>query len=381
MSTFILNNKEISGIANYAANQGLGLATIIGQQLHKANVECWNNKYSKNDPFTFELENIHFDAEKALETLYTWASNSISSNKWFFSHKAAPLYNRIRQACFAPETSKSIKAETKFGFTVGEPILFDLANSKHAGYVVGFNQDMPSLTYGMNGMEKESGQQLLVVLGSQFDKSIYMTAAPIEYVQKDNTLTNMPAAQALNAMNIQVKKEDAIKLERENQRKKEEEIRQTFKDKIRNIIPENSKGVIVAMKETYNVEQSDPYGDYHKIDTDEVIILGFSKHNRGLFSELRKFAKTHEKTAFLADLDDRHEDRTHYNNRLVEKSMGHANGWTVEKIKFYREGIESKLNDIPTGEISDKLLPKTPAKTTKRAESSPSFDSLLFSAH
>ncbi|MDO7085529.1 hypothetical protein WNY51_18120 [Pseudocolwellia sp. AS88] len=60
MSIYVLNNSEISGIAHFAAKNGIGLANVIGNILRQANLECWNERYSKADVNTFELEYVPY---------------------------------------------------------------------------------------------------------------------------------------------------------------------------------------------------------------------------------------------------------------------------------------------------------------------------------
>ena len=380
MSSYVLNNSEISGIANFAAQHGLGLAKKIGETLHAANVELWNKKYSKDDPLNFVLDDTLFDAERALESLRTWMVNTATSIEWFHTHEAAPLYNRIRQTCFSPEVLRLEKPETRFGFTVGQPVHYSLVNSTHTGYVVGFKQEMPSKVYGVNGLEDNCGKEVLVVLASQQDKSIYLTSAPVEYLASDDELQAMPAAQALNAMDILVKKAEAKKLALENERQLKLKERKAYEDELRKIMPVDAKSVIVASREVYNLEESDPMGDYHKVDDTETIILGFSKHNRALFSELHKFAKTHDKTAFLADLSKDHEDRTGYRNRLAEEKCGHARGWYVEKIKFYRDDFEMNIKEVPSGVINATTTKAKKITVGSKVKEKRNFNSLLFSA-
>ncbi len=385
MSIYVLNNSEISGIAHFAAKNGIGLANVIGNILHQANLECWNDRYSKTDVNKFELEDVCYDAEQALEALHCWMINTASSLAWFETHSCSKLYNRIRQLCFSPEVLTLQTPETRFGYTVGQAVLFKLANSAHAGYVVGFKQNMASKVYGSNGLEDNCGNEIEVVLASQLDKSIYLTSAPVEYIAVDEQLTSMPAAQALNAKNILVMKADAEKLARENERELQLNKEKAFADEIRKIMPVDTKAVIVASRQVYNHEQSDPMSDYHKVDDTETIILGFSKHNRALFSELRKFAKTNEKTAFLADLSKDHEDRYGYSNKIVEKRMGHAHGWYVEKIKFYRDDFEQNVKSVPMGDIEALKAPKkTKSAKVIQPKAAPlpksSFNQLLFAS-
>ena len=61
-------------------------------------------------------------------------------------------------------------------------------------------------------------------------------------------------------------------------------------------IPEDAKAYIIAELEE---NQSDLYTDYFGSKTVKKVLLGFSKHNRNLFSEMRKIADTYGPTQHL----------------------------------------------------------------------------------
>ena len=102
---------------------------------------------------------------------------------------------------------------------------------------------------------------------------------------------------------------------------------------MRPLIPTDTKAVIIG---TLRVNECDSYTDYYDYSIARTVILGFSKHTRNLFSEMRKHAANFEETAYLAEYNADYEHRENY-------SMGDGmylgrnkySGWTIEKEPIY----------------------------------------------
>lgn len=100
-------------------------------------------------------------------------------------------------------------------------------------------------------------------------------------------------------------------------------------ERLRPLVPTDAKAVIIG---TLRVNECDSYTDYYDYSIARTVILGFSKHTRNLFSEMRKHAANFEGTAYLAEYNADYEHRENY-------SMGDGmylgrnkySGWTVEK--------------------------------------------------
>ena len=100
-------------------------------------------------------------------------------------------------------------------------------------------------------------------------------------------------------------------------------------ERLRPLVPTDAKAVIIG---TLRVSECDSYTDYYGYGIARTVILGFSKHTRNLFSEMRKHAANFEGTAYLAEYNADYEHRENY-------SMGDGmylgkhkySGWTVEK--------------------------------------------------
>lgn len=96
-------------------------------------------------------------------------------------------------------------------------------------------------------------------------------------------------------------------------------------------------------------DDSDIMTDYHGSKTKRTVILGFSKHTRDLFPELRKAAATFKETAHLADAPASAEHREKYSmgaGYYLKTGFRDSDGWRIKKYKFYGNGFRS----IPVGE-------------------------------
>ena len=118
--------------------------------------------------------------------------------------------------------------------------------------------------------------------------------------------------------------------------KKAKEVREEYEriakigtERLRPLVPTDAKAVIIG---TLRVNECDSYTDYYDYSIARTVILGFSKHTRNLFSEMRKHAANFEGTAYLVEYNADYEHRENY-------SMGDGmylgrnkySGWTIEK--------------------------------------------------
>ncbi len=125
--------------------------------------------------------------------------------------------------------------------------------------------------------------------------------------------------------------ETAALLTKAKEKKAEEE--KIGAERLRPLVPTDAKAVIIG---TLRVNECDSYTDYYDYSIARTVILGFSKHTRNLFSEMRKHAANFEGTAYLVEYNADYEHRENY-------SMGDGmylgrnkySGWTVEKEPIY----------------------------------------------
>jgi hypothetical protein len=117
------------------------------------------------------------------------------------------------------------------------------------------------------------------------------------------------------------------------------------------VVPEWAKSVIVARYTEYDEANSDPYGDYYRYKTVRTIVLAWSKHDRRVFSELRKACLNHQETVFLADKSQSCEHRENYSmgkGLYLTNSEYISSGWEVQKVMFWGE---DRASYVPVGEL------------------------------
>ncbi len=156
----------------------------------------------------------------------------------------------------------------------------------------------------------------------------------------------------------QKKKAEAEEADKEKARI--EEVRAIGRQRFAEILPENAQGVIVARLKQ---DDSDSMTDYYASSVQRTVIIGFSKHKRDIFSEMRKHASNFEDTAYLAEFNAEYEHREKY-------SMGDGyylgeskySGWIIEKVPVYSR--ERTIEDFAytagnEANICIKIAPKT----------------------
>ena len=119
----------------------------------------------------------------------------------------------------------------------------------------------------------------------------------------------------------------------EQERTRVEEVKKIGRVRFTEILPENAQAVIVARLKQ---NDSDTMTDYYAHSTQRTVIVGFSKHKRDLFSEMRKHASNFEETTYLVEFNEDYEHREKY-------SMGDGYylgeskycGWIIEKVSIY----------------------------------------------
>ncbi|NDV94786.1 fusion protein [Dysgonomonas sp. 521] len=125
----------------------------------------------------------------------------------------------------------------------------------------------------------------------------------------------------------------AEEYEAEQERIRTEEVRVIGRKRLAEILPDEAKAMIVGRLKQ---NESDSQTDYYASSVQRTVILGFSKHTRDLFSEMRKYAGNFEGTAYLSEYNEDYEHREKY-------SMGDGyylgeskySGWIIEKVSLY----------------------------------------------
>lgn len=165
---------------------------------------------------------------------------------------------------------------------------------------------------------------------------------------------NLPIIDNVDARRADIlKRQNAARAALSEKAKRDAEELAAFRLEAQERIPSWAKAVIVA---ELVEDQSDSMTDYFASTTKRVVYLGFSKHTRDLFPELRKFAATFPETAHLATAPDSAEHREKYSmgaGYYLKSGFRHSNGWKVRKMRLY-DGARS----LPKGEWHLPCAPK-----------------------
>lgn len=114
--------------------------------------------------------------------------------------------------------------------------------------------------------------------------------------------------------------------------------------------PEWATSVIVA---ELHEDTCDSMTDYFNSKVKRVVLLAWSKHNRNLFSEMRKAAAKFSETAHLATADESAEHRENYSmgrGMFLQTGSGYS-GWRVEKWNLSWKSIDEVAGDLAAREL------------------------------
>ena len=144
--------------------------------------------------------------------------------------------------------------------------------------------------------------------------------------------------QFIDDFELAVLSSEAGQIERDEQEKaqKQEErngqLKAIGRERLQNIIPADAKAIIVA---ELHRDESEPMTDYFGYRTNRTVILGFSKHTKDLFCELRKYAANFEETAYLTVENEKYEHREKYTGGDgYYLGQSKYSGWTVRKERL-----------------------------------------------
>ena len=152
------------------------------------------------------------------------------------------------------------------------------------------------------------------------------------YYDSDNPQF-MDAFEAAILLQEAEQKKQADEAEAEKERVRVEELKAIGRERFAGLLPDDARAVIVARLKQ---DESDPYTDYFASSTRRIVILGFSKHSRDIFSEMRKHASNFEETTYLAEYNTNYEHREKYSmgaGYYLGESKYH--GWIIEKVKIF----------------------------------------------
>lgn len=111
-------------------------------------------------------------------------------------------------------------------------------------------------------------------------------------------------------------------------------------------VPEEAKAFIVAQYSVPDEEGSDPQSDYYRYEVTKTIFLGYSKHERRIFSELRKMCLKHPETIKLAgDEGVEHREMYTFGGGMFLTDKDYVNcGWKVKKHSF--QGTRDRVDEV-----------------------------------
>jgi len=175
--------------------------------------------------------------------------------------------------------------------------------------------------------------EIIKPLSQKFGIGMYYDENNIEFKTSKETVEILAKAQ--------VKRVDAMEKERAEE-KRREEVRAVGREWLEKNLPKDAQALIVARLKQ---DESDSQTDYFASRTTQTVILGFSKHKRDIFSEMRKYASNFEGTAYLAEYNEDYEHREKY-SMGAGYYLGESKyrGWIIEKEPIYNR--ESTIKEF-----------------------------------
>lgn len=167
--------------------------------------------------------------------------------------------------------------------------------------------------------------EIIKPLSQKFGIGMYYDENNIEFKTNEEVAELYAKAKA---------KKDAEKQKENQEQERIEAVKVIGRQWLTDNLPTDAQAVIVAKLKQ---DESDSQTDYFASSTSRTVILGFSKHKRDLFSEMRKYAANFEETAHLAEYNEDYEHREKYSmgaGYYLGESKYH--GWIIEKESMYK---------------------------------------------
>lgn len=211
--------------------------------------------------------------------------------------------------------------------TVSENQIIQMEGYNYDCYVIHkITQDQYGYHYHLINLRTLDMQQSEVIkpLSQQFGIGMYYDENNIQFMNAEEVAELYAKAK---------KKQESEQQQAEQEKERRKAVKEIGRKWLKENLPEDAKAIIIAR---LKVDQSDLQTDYYASKTVRTVILGFSKHKRDLFSEMRKYASNFKETAYLATYNEKYEHREKY-------SMGAGyylgedkySGWIIEKSPIY----------------------------------------------
>lgn len=149
----------------------------------------------------------------------------------------------------------------------------------------------------------------------------------------ENNIEFMPEAEVVELFARANEKRDSKRDAEQKENERREAVRVIGRKWLQENLPNDVQALIVARLKQ---DESDSQSDYFASRTQCTVILGFSKHKRDIFSEMRKHASNFKESAYLAEYNEKYEHREKYSmgaGYYLGESKYH--GWIIEKCPIY----------------------------------------------
>ncbi len=149
----------------------------------------------------------------------------------------------------------------------------------------------------------------------------------------ENNIEFMPEKEVAKLYAKANAKEDAEQEKERLENERRKAVREIGRKWLNENLPKDVKAIIVAR---LKADESDSQTDYYASRVTRTVIIGFSKHKRDIFSEMRKYASNFEETAHLANYNESYEHREKY-SMGAGYYLGESkySGWIIEKSPIY----------------------------------------------
>ncbi len=190
MSVYSFSTEELSVIALFAQNNGLGDAQIIANQLQAANLALYNTRYKIDSPClpVTLVYGKDSNAMSVFRSIISLKANSIYDQSSYQDSPDSALFDAIKRATFCqPQGEQSF--DSGDNIVIGSSVFRQRgAELSWAGYVIDFDWVAPSVTYDITAGMKEirfSGQRAVVANWHGETRKLQFTYHHIEVLEPD----------------------------------------------------------------------------------------------------------------------------------------------------------------------------------------------------
>lgn len=361
MSISLLSTKTAMELASACliANPNLDF-DMVAKSLYTANVFSYCERYNE-DPTQF-LSRISNPIQKNVQADFSMFFSAryfmVECLEWsdFETSTAFAYLNHLMRFCLTG--SKCLKTDIQENEIIGKVVESTLPHIHSSAYVLEVecdNRGAELYEIGAGGIRKINNTSrykvAIIDICAEEIKTTYWHAENVTVI--DSFLPTLTEDQAGGFNAKLIAKHEAktrqADIERQERREKEKESM----DKLLAVQPDDTQAYIIA---ELVQDECDHYSDYFATSTDQRIVIGFSKHNRNNFKEMRKAAGQFEQTKALSKADKEAEHRENYSmgaGYYLKDGNRYASGWEVRKVsKGCLSGWQFKVAPHLTGEHS-----------------------------